>query len=83
MLVANAYNTFDLVRSPKNSDGDNFKESFVLARHEIHIGAEHTERLVDDVTAAFLHHDGFHIGRSLSPGSTNARVRLSSSVPLV
>ena len=26
MLVANAYNTFDLVRSPKNSDGDNFKE---------------------------------------------------------
>ena len=37
----------------------------VLARHEVHVGAQHTERLVDDVTVAFLHHDGFHVGLCL------------------
>ena len=34
----------------------------VLAKHKVYIRAEYTERLVDDITTTFFHHNGPHIG---------------------
>ena len=35
---------------------------FLCSQHKVHVGTQHTERLVDDIAVAFFHHDGFRVG---------------------
>ena len=35
---------------------------FLCSQHKVHVGTQHTERLVDDISVTFFHHDGFRVG---------------------
>ena len=46
---------------------DNDVGPAALVRHELQVGAQHTERLVDDVPAALLHDNRVRFGRFPEP----------------